>query len=207
MVKQNEAIDRSHFHKHWQRRVKTWFDQPGRAKRRRLARKKKAATNFPGPINKLRPLVNCPTVRYNNKLRLGRGFTHAELKEAGFNDPHFARTVGISVDPRRTNKSQESLDRNVERLKQYKARLVVKPLGPKPKASMNEVSKEQWMEEVKKAHQVRVPLPYTRPEPTFEARAITDADRKRNVKKIYLGERKKDSNRGLPVKMANKKIK
>ena len=37
----------------------------------------------------------------------------------------YARTVGISVDGRRQNASEEGLARNVERLKAYMARLVV----------------------------------------------------------------------------------
>ena len=49
-----------------------------------------------------------------------------ELKEAGINK-HFAKTVGISVDHRRTNKSTQSLLLNVNRLKEYKARLVIFP--------------------------------------------------------------------------------
>ncbi len=39
----------------------------------------------------------------------------------------FARTVGISVDPRRQNFSEESLKANVERLKDYKKRLILFP--------------------------------------------------------------------------------
>ena len=38
-----------------------------------------------------------------------------------------APTIGISVDHRRTNKSVESLTLNVERLKEYKARLLIFP--------------------------------------------------------------------------------
>lgn len=38
-----------------------------------------------------------------------------------------APTIGISVDPRRTNHSQESLTANVDRLKAYKARLILFP--------------------------------------------------------------------------------
>lgn len=38
-----------------------------------------------------------------------------------------AATIGISVDPRRQNLSQESLTANVERLKEYQARLILFP--------------------------------------------------------------------------------
>lgn len=44
-------------------------------------------------------------------------------------DPKYAQTVGIAVDHRRTNKSQESLALNVQRLKDYVSRLVVVKKG------------------------------------------------------------------------------
>jgi len=49
-----------------------------------------------------------------------------ELKEAGI-PRKLAPTIGIAVDPRRTNHSQESLTANVARLKSYKARLILFP--------------------------------------------------------------------------------
>lgn len=73
-------------------------------------------------------MVNCPSQKYNTKVRQGRGFTIEELKGAGF-DPKYAQTVGIAVDHRRTNKSEESLKLNIQRLKDYKARLVVVKKG------------------------------------------------------------------------------
>jgi len=39
----------------------------------------------------------------------------------------YARTVGIAVDHRRSNRSEESLAKNVARLKEYKAKLIVFP--------------------------------------------------------------------------------
>lgn len=42
-----KIIPNVHLHKHWQLRVKTWFDQPGRKKRRRLTRAKRAASIGP----------------------------------------------------------------------------------------------------------------------------------------------------------------
>ena len=76
-------IPNAHFRKDWQRFVKTWFDQPLRKKRRSLARLQKARRVAPRPTERLRPVVTCPSVRYNSKLRLGRGFTLEELKAAG----------------------------------------------------------------------------------------------------------------------------
>lgn len=74
----------------------------------------------------LRPAVQSETVRYNMKSRLGKGFSLQELQAVGV-PAQFARTIGISVDTRRVNKSQESLDRNVARLKQYLDKLVLFP--------------------------------------------------------------------------------
>eukprot|EP01118_Nematostelium_gracile_P009409 TRINITY_DN3170_c0_g1_i1.p1 TRINITY_DN3170_c0_g1~~TRINITY_DN3170_c0_g1_i1.p1 ORF type:complete len:212 (+),score=64.33 TRINITY_DN3170_c0_g1_i1:72-707(+) len=133
-AKGNQLVPNGHFHKEWQERVKTWFDQPGRKKRRRLARAAKAARVFPRPVDVLRPVVHAPTNRYNSKVRLGRGFTLEELKEAGVNR-YLAKTIGIAVDHRRRNKSDKSLKVNAQRLKEYKSKLVLFPRNDKkPKA-------------------------------------------------------------------------
>lgn len=120
------VLPANHFRKDWQRRVKTWFDQPGRKLRHRNARKAKAAALGVRPLSLLRPAVRGQTVRYNIKVREGRGFTLAELKEAGIGRKE-ARGVGIVVDHRRRNLSVEGKQLNVERLKAYKERLVVFP--------------------------------------------------------------------------------
>ena len=74
-------IHNNHFHKQWQNYVRTWFDQPGRKKRRRVARQKRALQIAPRPVaGALRPIVRCPTFKYNTKIRAGRGFTLEELK-------------------------------------------------------------------------------------------------------------------------------
>ena len=70
--------------------------------------------------------MHCPTIKYGSKIRAGKGFTLEELKEAGINRKQ-AISIGIAVDFRRTNKSVESLQTNVHRLKAYKAKLVVFP--------------------------------------------------------------------------------
>ncbi|KAL1963272.1 hypothetical protein VTN77DRAFT_8495 [Rasamsonia byssochlamydoides] len=125
-IKHNNAIPNNHFHKDWQRRVRVHFDQPGRKHRRRQARLAKAAAVAPRPVDKLRPVVRCPTIKYNRRVRAGRGFTLQELKEAGI-PRKLAPTIGIAVDHRRKNVSQESLAANVARLKEYKARLILFP--------------------------------------------------------------------------------
>jgi len=127
MVKNNNVVPNQHFHKQWQRRVKTWFAQPMQKKARRLKRKEKAQAAGSRPAaGALRPQVRCPTIKYNMRVRAGRGFTKAELKEAGIN-PKEARGIGISTDFRRRNTSVETFQANVQRLKAYKARLVIFP--------------------------------------------------------------------------------
>ncbi|KAJ1311436.1 hypothetical protein OPQ81_009925 [Rhizoctonia solani] len=122
----NNVLHANHFRKDWQRRVRTWFDQPGRKLRRRQARVAKATRLGVRPLQLLRPAVRAPTVRYNRKIREGRGFTLAELKESGIGRKE-ALGLGIVVDHRRRNLSEEGKKLNVERLKAYKERLIVFP--------------------------------------------------------------------------------
>ncbi|MGH0123996.1 UNVERIFIED_CONTAM: hypothetical protein FKN15_019270 [Acipenser sinensis] len=94
---------------------------------RRKARQAKARQIAPRPIaGPLRPSVRCPTVRYHTRVRSGRGFTLEELKAAGIHKK-VARTIGIAVDARRRNRSTESLQTNVQRLKEYRSKLILFP--------------------------------------------------------------------------------
>merc|ERR1719502_203589 len=101
-MKHNQQLCNAHFRKDWAKHVKTWFDQPASKQRRRNARIAKAKKVAPRPVNLLRPAVHCPTVKYNMRVRPGRGFTLAELKAAKVNRKA-ARGIGIAVDHRRTN--------------------------------------------------------------------------------------------------------
>merc|ERR1712024_83211 len=125
--KRNQMIPNAHFHKDWQRWVRTWFNQPARKIRRRDNRQKKAMKIAPRPLGgALRPVVRCQTFKYNMRVRSGRGFTLDELKAAGFN-PREAMTIGIAIDYRRRNRSVESLQTNVQRLKEYRSKLILFP--------------------------------------------------------------------------------
>uniref|UniRef100_A0A7S0G8A5 60S ribosomal protein L13 n=1 Tax=Rhodosorus marinus TaxID=101924 RepID=A0A7S0G8A5_9RHOD len=172
MVRHNNEVSNQHFRKEWQLRVKTWFNQPMRKRRRRLQRAAKAAKIAPRPMDHLRPVVHCQTVKYNTKLRKGRGFTLDELKEAGITKK-YARTVGIAVDHRRKNRCVESLQTNVQRLKEYKSKLIVFPRKP-GKVAAGEASAE----EVAVATQLKTELmPIEKSVTEFEARAITDDEK------------------------------
>lgn len=126
MPAHNNAIQRPHLRKHWQKWVRTWFNQPARKFRRIAKRRQLAKDSFPRPLKHLRPVVSKCTFRYAGQQRLGRGFTLQELAEAKIS-AQFARTIGITVDHRRTNKSLESLQRNVNRLKEYASKLTLLP--------------------------------------------------------------------------------
>lgn len=134
MVKHNNVLPNLHFHKKYcassrgPLKVKLALNQASKKKSRRLARAKKAAALAPAPLQKLRPVVHCQTQKYSAKTRLGKGFTLEELKAAGIT-PKYARTIGIAVDFRRVNRSNESLELNVARLNAYKANLVILKKG------------------------------------------------------------------------------
>ncbi|CAL9167674.1 unnamed protein product [Musa hybrid cultivar] len=168
MVKHNNVVPNGHFKKHWQNYVKTWFNQPARKTRRRIARQKKAVKIFPRPTaGPLRPSVQCQTLKYNMKSRAGRGFTLEELKAAGI-PKKLAPTIGIAVDHRRKNRSLEGLQANVQRLKTYKAKLVIFPRRAR-KAG------DSAPEELATATQVQGPyMPIAREKPTVELVKVAD---------------------------------
>lgn len=169
-MKHNNVIPNGHFKKHWQNYVRTWFNQPARKTRRRAARQKKAVTIFPRPTaGALRPIVHGQTLKYNMKVRAGRGFSLEELKAAGI-PKKLAPTIGIAVDHRRRNRSLEGLQANVQRLKTYKAKLVIFPRhAKKVKAGDSSV------EELANATQVQGPyLPIVREQPTIELVKVTN---------------------------------
>ncbi len=158
------------------------MDQAGQKLSRRNARVAKAAAVAPKPVDLLRPVVRCPTLKYNRKVRAGRGFTFAELKAAKL-DPKYAQTVGIAVDHRRVNRSTETFDANVERLQSYKKSLIIFKKGEKPTA-----------EQVSAASA----FPIVQPAPETAPRAVEVPERTAyrtlrlaRSKKRYLGIREK----------------
>ena len=178
MVKHNNQLDNSHFRKDWQRKVRCWFNQPASKVRRRNARTEKAKKLAPRPVNLLRPVVRCPTVKYNLKQRAGRGFTLDELRAAKIN-VKAARGVGIAVDHRRANRSQESFQQNVERLKLYNSKLVVFPRkGPK-KQRAGDSDKAACDAATQVTSKMVLPLPQTKT--LFLARKVSSAERNANV--------------------------
>ena len=79
--RRNGVIPNAHFKKHWEKFVRTWYDQPGKKQKRRAVRNAKALAITPRPVSgAVRPIVRCQTFKYNTKVRAGRGFTSEELK-------------------------------------------------------------------------------------------------------------------------------
>ncbi|CAH9112517.1 unnamed protein product [Cuscuta europaea] len=158
MVKHNNVVPNGHFRKHWQNYVKTWFNQPARKTRRRNARH-----------GSLRSIVHGKTLKYNMKVRAGRGFSLEELKAAGI-PKKLAPTIGIAVDHRRRNRSLEGLQTNAQRLKTYKAKLVIFP-----RRSNKFKAGDSTPEELANATQVQGSiLPIVREKPNVEFVKVTE---------------------------------
>ncbi|KAK2530173.1 Rpl13 [Columba guinea] len=141
----NGMILKPHFHKDWQRRVATWFNQPARKIRRRKARQAKARRIAPRPVaGPIRPIVRCPTIRYHKKVRAGRGFSLEELKA------------------------------NVQRLKEYRSKLILFPRKPAmPKKG------DSSAEELKMATQLTGPvMPIKNVFKREKARVISEDEKK-----------------------------
>jgi len=196
MVKHNNALVKNHFRKDWEQHIKTWFQQPARKVKRRLRRKEKAAKLFPRPTEHLRPLIRCPTLRYNTKIRLGRGFSLDELKLAKI-PPMQAKSIGIAIDWRRKNRSLETQRSNVQRLQLYKSKVVVFPkrklvkakkpkkgeakpataAEPKYKKSPLKLFTVGTAQEEEKSKQLKHQFPYTFPKQSEPPRAITEKEK------------------------------
>uniref|UniRef100_A0A4W2I124 Large ribosomal subunit protein eL13 n=1 Tax=Bos indicus x Bos taurus TaxID=30522 RepID=A0A4W2I124_BOBOX len=155
----NGMILKPHFHKDWQRRLATWFNQPAGKIHRRKTQQAKARCIAPRPTSSpLRPVVRCPTFRYHTKV-------------AGIHKK-VARTIGISVDPRRWNKCTESLQANMQRLKEYRSKLILFPR--KPSASKKGDSSA---EELKLATHLTGPvMPIRKVYKKEKARVITEEE-------------------------------
>merc|ERR1712187_340145 len=180
--------------------MKTWFDQAGRKKRRMMNRQKKAAKLSPRPAaGLLRPVVHPPTQRYNMKLRLGKGFTMEELREAKI-PKKLARTIGIAVDHRRRNRCQESLQANVERLKLYKSKLLIFPRGSKVKKGDTARSELQNVSQ----NTLKEIIPVPKPELRVKARAITGEEKEQSAYKMLKKARTAAKYDGERMKKAQK---
>lgn len=200
-IRHNNVIPNVHFRKWWQRYVKTWFNQAGRKKTRRVARQQKVAKSFPAPTaGKLRPAVHPPTVRYNFKLRQGRGFTLDELKAAGVPAAK-AKTIGICVDHRRRNHCEESLAENADRLREYMSKLVVFPRKSGKKGVKKGDTAKPECKELKQAT-CKTVIPIKRASLRVKARAISGDEKSASAYRILRKARENKKNVGRKIRRA-----
>lgn len=123
-MKGNMPIPNQNSKKDIQKKPRVLFNVALKKEKKMKIKQEKIKKMWPRPSEgPLKPIVRCPTNRYNMKTKLGRGFTVDELKAADI-DPKKARRMGISVDLRRTNKSLETFEVNKERLLSYMSRFV-----------------------------------------------------------------------------------
>ncbi|KAK9382615.1 60S ribosomal protein eL13 [Kockiozyma suomiensis] len=201
-IAKNYPILSNHFRKQWDTRVRVHFDQAGRKQRRRTARISKAARVAPRPVDSLRPVVRAPTIRYNRRVRAGKGFTLEELKAAGI-PKKFAQTIGIAVDFRRQNRSVEGLEANVARLKEYQSKLIVFPRkAGKPKSGDADAAA---IAEATQTKSVAAALPIVQTAPESAPRAITEEAKAFNAYRTLREARSEARYLGIRAKRAKAK--
>ena len=192
MVRHNNMIHNVHLKFDWQNKVKTWYNQPGRKHRRRVLRQKKAKLIAPNPTHKLRPVVRGQTNKYNTKIKLGRGFTPKELKEAGIKGLSYARSLGIAIDLRRKDTSKETLDLNSNRIKEYISRMILYPRNeqkPEKKPQVKEATAEKLKSpEAKVQNTIKGVIELPKKEIGYSFEPITEEMKKKNVYKTQRKE-------------------
>jgi len=192
MVRHNNMIHNVHLKFDWQNKVKTWYNQPGRKHRRRVLRQKKAKLIAPNPTHKLRPVVRGQTNKYNTKIKLGRGFTPKELKEAGIKGLSYARSLGIAIDLRRKDTSKETLDLNSNRIKEYISRMILYPRNeqkPEKKPQVKEATAEKLKSpEAKVQNIIKGVIELPKKEIGYSFEPITEEMKKKNVYKTQRKE-------------------
>lgn len=171
----SKMLSNVHLCKDWQEKVKTFFNQPAQKLRRRRVRAARAKALGPNPTHLIRPAVRGQTRRYNNKVKLGRGFTLAELRGAGLRGLNYARSLGVAVDTRRKDTCSETQKMNVERLKEYLNRMILHPRRKAdkkpqvPEATATQLQSSAAVEQ----NTTRTVLPLPRPESAFSWTAVT----------------------------------
>ena len=191
----SKVLANVHLNKDWQEKTRTFFNQPGKKLRRRKLRQAKAKKVGPNPTHLLRPAVRGQTRRYNNKLKLGRGFTLAELKAAGIKGVNYARSIGISIDKRRKDTCAETQKVNVDRIKEYTSKIV---LYPRKKPSKNPQILEATQDQIKASQTqpqnlTKTVIPLPKPESAFSFGQITKQLQDEIVYKTLRKEWKEES--------------
>ena len=190
MGRHNNMLPNVHLGKDWQEKVKTWFNQPGRKHRRQVKRAAKAAKIAPNPTHTLKPIVRGQTNKYNNKIRLGRGFTKEELKKAGILSLNYARSIGIAIDLRRKDTSNEAQTANVNRIKEYLAKMILYPRKKADKKALVKEATEEQLKapEAKEQNTCKCVIPLPKEEVGYTFAPITKEMKSANVYKTQRTE-------------------
>lgn len=185
MVHHNNMLPNVHLGKDWQEKVKTWFNQAGRKRRRRKLRERCQKLQSPNPTHKLRPIVRGQTNKYNTKRRLGRGFTKKEIENAGLRGLSYVRSLGIAVDLKRKDTCKETLDLNTKRIKDYISRIILYPRKKPDKKPQVKEADENLINtpEAKEQNKSKVIIDFPKEDPGFEFTKVTDEMKKENVYK------------------------
>jgi large subunit ribosomal protein L13e len=120
-MKHNNVLPNVHLRKDWKSYTRVKFNQAKQKTKRYLLRKQGLTSK-----QLLRPLIICPTNKYNIKSRIGKGFSLLELKKSGITKKQ-ALSLGISIDHRRRNLSNNQLLININRLINYKESMIINP--------------------------------------------------------------------------------
>ena len=188
----SKVLPNVHLNKDWQEKVKTFFNQPAKKLKRRKVRAAKAKRIGPNPTHKLRPAVRGMTRRYNNKLKLGRGFTAAELKLSGIRGVNYAKSIGLTFDRRRKDTCSETQKLNVQRIKEYVSRMILHPRRkPDKKPQVLEATPNQLQSsEAVQQNTCKFVIPLPKQESAFSWGAITKEMCNEIVYKTLRKERK-----------------
>lgn len=91
--------------------------------------------------------------------------------------------IGISVDHRRKNRSEEGFKANVDRLKLYKSKLVIYPRKPSSKRTKAGDADKKEIEAVEAGEQnkLKTVLPVKQPATRIKARKITKEEKEATV--------------------------
>jgi large subunit ribosomal protein L13e len=158
-------------------------------------------------VDLLRPVVRGQTNKYNTRIRAGRGFTYDELKSAGIRRRE-ALGVGIPIDHRRKNRSEDAFQANVARLKLYRSKLVVFPRNPtSQRAKRGDSSKADLAKAVQVAlpHVLAIDPATANTVHHVKARKIAKDEREFEAKKTLNKLRKDEKLKGRREKRAKDK--
>ena len=105
------------------------------------------------------------------------------MRRAGLT-PQFARTIGISVDHRRTNSNQEQLDENVARIEAYKNNIILFPRKKDEykKGILPDSTKERVDSEDAQNQNLDVLMPIQPEKKKQKRQAITDEMKKEELR-------------------------